>query len=68
MPGQVCKAAICIRDCLDAIVVGNFQELGEAVYGLVVNEQLTEDQLTAVIDLFTDFESEIKRRKREDRS
>lgn len=66
MSEQQCKAAACAGGCLDAIVVDNFRELTDVTVTLVANGHLA-DQLDAIIDLYTDFENEVKRRKKADR-
>jgi len=67
MSEAACKAAMCAGGCLDAIVVDNFRELTDAAVTVAANNQLTEDQLLDIIDLYTDFESEVRRRKKADR-
>ena len=57
-----CKAAICAGGCLDAIIVDNARELTEVAVKLVVNGLLDEDQEADIIDLYTRYEDEVKRR------
>ena len=67
MSEQQCKGAMCINGCLDAIIVDNAREIAGTAALLAANNQLSEPQLDALIGLYTEFESEVKRRKRADR-
>lgn len=68
MPGGQCKAAACGGGCLDAIVVDNAREMTEVFVKLAASGALSEEQMEAGIDLFSDFEEEeVRRRKRQDR-
>lgn len=61
------KAAACAGGCLDGIVVDNFRELTEVAVTLAANGRLDADQLEDMTVLYTEFETEVRRRKREDR-
>ena len=67
MTAAVCKAALCLGDCLDSIVVDNFRELTEVAVKLATTDNLTDEQLDDLILVYEDYSSEIKRRKKADR-
>ncbi len=67
MSAGSCKAAVCSNHCLDSIVVDNFRELTNITGILAANDQLTDDQLDDIIELFTQFSVEVRRRKKADR-
>ena len=67
MAEAACKAAQCIGGCLDAIVADNARETAQVAVKLSAAGVLRDDQLHDLIDLYTDFEKDVKRRKREDR-
>ena len=66
MSEQQCKAAACLGGCLDAIVVDNTRELTEVGVKLAVGDLLSIEQLDSLIDLYTRYEAEVKRRTEAD--
>lgn len=67
MSEAACKTALCVEQCLYAIVDPEFKELAAATAMLAANNQLDDDQMAEIIDLFIQYDKEVKRRKKVDR-
>lgn len=67
MSEAACKTALCVEQCLYAIVDPEFKELAASTANLAANNQLDDDQMAKIVDLFTKFDQEVKRRKRKDK-
>lgn len=67
MSDSACKAAACSAQCEYGIIDDEFRELTGVVSNLAANNQLTEEQLDDIINLYENFDKEVKRRLRRDR-
>jgi len=67
MSEAACKGAMCAGGCLDAMVVDELREVTDVVVSLLANDQLDDDQMEQIIDLYVEYEDEVDRRKEVDR-
>ena len=67
MSADETKAAACAAQCVYGIIDPQFQELTGVVPTIVANGLSDDDQNADIIDLYTEFDKEVKRRKRRDK-
>jgi len=66
MSEQQCKAAFCIGNCREAMVLPSLREAADVLVNLIAGGSLSEDQYGKIIEVATRYEDEVARRKRID--